>query len=60
MIGTHMLSQWWPASFSIDSQIYPTAEHYMMAQKAKLFEDDEAYISLPLQIPPRPRLSAAR
>jgi ribA/ribD-fused uncharacterized protein len=42
-IGQHVLSQWWPASFSIDGQTYPTAEHYMMAQKAKLFGDDQAY-----------------
>jgi ribA/ribD-fused uncharacterized protein len=43
MVGKHVLSQWWPASFSIDGQRYPTAEHYMMAQKAKLFGDDQAY-----------------
>jgi len=42
-VGKHVLSQWWPASFSIDDQQYPTAEHYMMAEKAKLFGDDEAY-----------------
>lgn len=46
MIGKHVLSQWWPASFSIDGQIYPTAEHYMMAQKAKVFGDDQAYINI--------------
>ena len=40
-IGKHVLSQWWPASFSIDGQRYPTAEHYMMAEKAKLFGDEE-------------------
>lgn len=46
MIGKHVLSQWWPASFSIDGQMYPTAEHYMMAQKAKLFGDEQAYINI--------------
>jgi ribA/ribD-fused uncharacterized protein len=40
-VGKHVLSQWWPATFSIDGQRYPTAEHYMMAQKAKLFGDEE-------------------
>jgi predicted NAD-dependent protein-ADP-ribosyltransferase YbiA (DUF1768 family) len=60
MVGKHVLSQWWPASFSIDGQRYPTAEHYMMAQKAKLFGDDQTYgNSLPPQLPPGPRLSAA-
>jgi hypothetical protein len=34
-------SQWWPASFVIDNITYKTAEHYMMAEKARLFEDDE-------------------
>lgn len=41
-IGKHVLSQWWPAGFSIDGQRYPTAEHYMMAEKARLFSDEEA------------------
>ncbi len=35
------LSQWWPASFSDDQHTYRTAEHYMMAQKALLFNDLE-------------------
>ena len=41
-VGKHVLSQWWPASFVIDGQEYPTAEHYMMAEKARLFGDEEA------------------
>lgn len=32
-------SQWFPAAFEVDGQIYPTSEHYMMAQKAALFND---------------------
>ncbi len=34
------LSQWFPASFSIQGQSYPTAEHFMMAAKARLFQDE--------------------
>lgn len=34
------LSQWFPASFMIDQHTYLTAEHFMMAQKARLFNDD--------------------
>lgn len=34
------LSQWYPASFTIDGITYPTAEHWMMASKARLFRDD--------------------
>lgn len=35
------LSQWFPASFECDGKRYATAEHYMMAAKARLFEDWE-------------------
>lgn len=38
-LGKECLSQWYPASFNVDGQTYPTAEHYMMAQKAELFAD---------------------
>ncbi len=34
-------SQWYPATFEVDSISYLTAEHYMMAEKARLFEDEE-------------------
>jgi len=37
------LSQWWPAPFTVDSVHYPTAEHWMMAKKAMLFNDLEQY-----------------
>ena len=38
-LGEHVLSQSWPATFSLNDQLYPTAEHYMMAEKARLFGD---------------------
>jgi len=41
-IGPSCLSQWWPASFSVDGIAYPTAEHWMMAAKARLFGGDQA------------------
>ncbi|GAB3711521.1 NADAR family protein [Spirosoma flavus] len=34
-------SQWWPSSFVVDNVRYNTAEHWMMAQKALLFGDQE-------------------
>ncbi|WP_329564068.1 NADAR family protein [Kitasatospora sp. NBC_01266] len=40
-IGTGALSQWWPCRFTIDDITYGSAEHWMMAQKARLFEDPE-------------------
>ena len=32
-------SQWYEANFTIVDIAYPTAEHYMMAEKARLFND---------------------
>jgi len=34
------LSQWYAAPFTIAEVAYPTAEHWMMASKARLFADD--------------------
>ena len=33
------LSQWYPSVFEVDGVSYPTAEHWMMAEKARLFGD---------------------
>lgn len=33
------LSQWYPAPFTIEGIEYPTAEHYMMCAKARVFQD---------------------
>jgi len=38
-IGQGCLSQWWPAKFQVDGIEYFSAEHYMMAEKARLFND---------------------
>ncbi len=35
------LSQWFDASFKLDGVVYATAEHYMMAEKARLFDNHE-------------------
>ncbi len=40
-VGAGCLSQWWPAPFTIDGVSYLTAEHWMMAEKARLFADDD-------------------
>lgn len=49
-VGSGSLSQWWSAPFTVDGTRYPTAEHWMMAGKARLF-GDEAIV---------PRILAAR
>ncbi|MEU1125585.1 NADAR family protein [Streptomyces sp. NPDC005899] len=36
------LSQWWPSPFTVDGVTYASAEHWMMAGKARLFGDAEA------------------
>ena len=35
------LSQWYPCQFEVDGVTYTSAEQYMMAEKAKLFGDEE-------------------
>ncbi|MFE9019268.1 NADAR family protein [Streptomyces sp. NPDC007808] len=41
-VGASCLSQWWPSPFTVDGLTYATAEHWMMAEKARLFGDTEA------------------
>ncbi|MDU0369988.1 NADAR family protein [Hymenobacter endophyticus] len=39
-LGKEVFSQWYPAPFTLDGDTYVTAEHYMMAEKARLFQDE--------------------
>ncbi|MFE0695650.1 NADAR family protein [Streptomyces sp. YPW6] len=39
--GPSCLSQWWPSPFTVDGVVYASAEHWMMAGKARLFGDPE-------------------
>ncbi|MEU4083410.1 NADAR family protein [Streptomyces aureus] len=41
-VGASCLSQWWPSPFVVEGVAYATAEHWMMASKARLFRDAEA------------------
>lgn len=41
-IGESCFSQWWMTSFEVDGGVYSSTEHYMMAEKARLFYDTEA------------------
>lgn len=41
-LGPSCLSQWWPSEFTVGDVRYATAEHWMMAGKARLFHDAEA------------------
>ena len=35
------LSQWWPSTFTVGTNMFSTAEHFMMYEKAVLFGDHE-------------------
>jgi ribA/ribD-fused uncharacterized protein len=41
-LGPSCLSQWWPAPFTVDGVRYRSAEHWMMAEKARLFGDESS------------------
>lgn len=41
-VGKECLSQWYGAPFRLDGRDFPTAEHYMMYQKAVLFGDQDS------------------
>ena len=40
-IGPGALSQWWPSPFVVEGETYATAEHWMMAGKARMFGDEQ-------------------
>lgn len=40
-ITASCLSQWWECKFVVDDILYKSAEHWMMAEKARLFQDKE-------------------
>jgi len=42
-VGKECLSQWWVAPFTVDGVTYSSAEHWMMAHKARLFGDEETF-----------------
>lgn len=41
-LGASCFSQWWQSPFTVAGVEYGTAEHWMMAAKARLFSDAEA------------------
>jgi ribA/ribD-fused uncharacterized protein len=40
-LGNECLSQWYPSEMHLDGVRFPTAEHYMMWRKARLFGDPD-------------------
>jgi ribA/ribD-fused uncharacterized protein len=41
VVDKSCFSQWFPAAFEVAGDTYATAEHWMMAEKARLFGNDE-------------------
>lgn len=41
-VGKECLSQWYASPFEVDGESYATAEHWMMAEKARLFGNPAA------------------
>ena len=41
VVTASCFSQWFEAGFVVEGQHYPTAEHFMMAEKAALFDDQD-------------------
>ena len=42
-VDASCFSQWYASPFDLEGVRFPTAEHAFMAEKAKLFKDNEAY-----------------
>ncbi len=42
-IGKFCFSQWFECPFKVDNKIYKTSEHWMMSQKALLFDDKTTF-----------------
>ncbi|WP_405591889.1 NADAR family protein [Streptomyces sp. NBC_01190] len=59
-VGPGCLSQWWPAPFTVDGACYPTAEHWMMAGKARLFGDPDAERRVLAAVHPKAAKDAGR
>jgi len=41
VVDKSCFSQWYPAAFAVAGDAYATAEHWMMAEKARLFGNDD-------------------
>lgn len=52
-VGKECLSQWYECDFTVDGIRYHTAEQYMMAQKALLFNDKKSFYKIMAADSPR-------
>ena len=59
-VNASCLSQWFVRPFQIDGQTYPTAEHWMMAEKARLFGDQAMLAEILVSEGPREAKACGR
>lgn len=59
-LGPWCLSQWYPSPFSLNGSLYATAEHFMMAEKARMFGDEKVLESILSTTDPRQAKSFGR
>ncbi|NEA55951.1 NADAR family protein [Streptomyces sp. SID13666] len=59
-VGAGCFSQWWPSPFTVNGVEYATAEHWMMAGKARLFGDAEAERAAVTAVHPKAAKAAGR
>jgi ribA/ribD-fused uncharacterized protein len=59
-IGPSCLSQWWPSAFTVDHVTYLSAEHWMMAGKARLFGDGDGLAAVLAATTPAAAKAAGR
>lgn len=52
-VGKECLSQWYPARFTADGWEYFNTEQYMMAEKARLFNDEESWKNIYFETDPK-------
>ncbi len=53
-------SQWHPSNFTIEGERYATAEQYMMAEKARLFRDEDIRLRIMATADPRDQKALGR
>ncbi|MFA6117379.1 MAG: NADAR family protein [Sphingomonas sp.] len=53
-------SQWHPSNFTVDGERYATAEQYMMAEKARLFRDEDVRQQIMATADPRDQKALGR
>ena len=60
VVSKACFSQWWPSSFEVEGNQFASAEHWMMAEKARLFGAEDIYYKILEARSPRKAKSLGR